>query len=368
MKQYKVGLIGCGVISAHYLRYARDAYSDYFKIVALGDLCVEKAKERAEKYEIPRYGLPESVYEAEDIDIIINLTVPTAHEEVTIKALSCGKHVYTEKPLACSREGMKRIMEAAKKYNRRVGCAPDSFLSAPSQTAKKALEEDWIGAPVGVNAICAMRGNEFHRPDADFFYQQGAGPMMDMAPYYLNLFVSLMGPVDSVQTMSRITWPERTIKVAPRRGEKIQVEVPTYVSTALRFESGVIGTFVNSFDIWATQQPHIEIFGEKGTMVIPDPNRYKGDVLIRRFKDSEWRPMPQFVEYAEYGRGIGIVDMIRSIEADTPHKASAELAYHTTDVILSMDEAGQAGREIAVSSSAAKPCGLWETPETILWK
>lgn len=162
-------------------------------------------------------------------------------------------------------------------------------MSAPAQTAKKLLEEDWIGAPIGVNAICAMRGNEFHRPDADFFYHKGAGPMMDMAAYYLNQMVNLFGGVRSVMTMSKITFPERTIKVPPRRGETITVEVPTYVSSNLRFENGVIATFVNSFDIWSTRQPFIEIYGEKGSMTLPDPNRYVGDVMVRRF-NGEWKP------------------------------------------------------------------------------
>lgn len=368
MKKYRAAIVGCGVIADQYIANAQRVYSDYFEITALTDLDVHKAEAYGEKYGIALCGLPELAYESREIDLIINLTVPNAHEEVTVRALESGKHVYTEKPLATSREGMQHILETAKRTGLRVGCAPDSFLSAPSQTAKKALEEDWIGAPVGANAICAMRGNEYWRPDADFFYHKGAGPMMDMAPYYLNLFVSLLGSVDAVSTMSKITWPERTIKVAPRRGEKIQVEVPTYVSTALRFKSGVIATFVNSFDIWGTQQPYMEIYGEKGTMVIPDPNRYSGEVLVRRFSDHTWRPLPQFVEYADYGRGIGIVDMIQSIEADVPHRASAELAYHTTDVILAMDEAGEAHRELTITTSAEQPSGLWHTPETILWK
>lgn len=368
MRKYNIGIIGCGDISKNYVRHAKEVYFDYFDITAVGDICVEKAQVLAHDFEIPKYGLPEVVYDDPTVDIIINLTVPMAHEEVTVKALESGKHVYTEKPLACTREGMQRIMDTAKRCGKRVGCAPDSFMSAPAQTAKKALEEDWIGAPIGINAICAMRGNEYWRPDADFFYHKGAGPMMDMAPYYLNMFVSLVGAVDSVMTLSKITWPERTIKVPPRRGEKISVEVPTYVSSALRFESGVIATFVNSFDIWATQQPFIEVYGEKGTMVIPDPNNYRGDVLIRRFQDSEWRVLPQFVEYTKYGRGIGIVDMIRSIEAGVPHRASVEMAYHATDVIFAMDEAGESRSEIKIGSTVEKPTGLWNTPETILWK
>ncbi len=287
---------------------------------------------------------------------------------MTLRGLRAGKHVYTEKPLACSREDMRTILRTAEECGKRIGCAPDSFMSAPSQTAKKALEDDWIGEPIGVNAICAMRGNEYWRPDSDFFYKEGAGPMMDMAPYYLNLLVTMLGPVSSVSAAGKITWPQRTIKVAPRRGEKIDVEVPTYVSSTLNFSNGTIATFVNSFDIWATKQPHIEIYGEKGTLVIPDPNRYTGDVYLKRFTDSDWRTLPQFVEYSEYGRGIGIVDMIRAIEDGRPHKADGKLGYHVTDVIFSMDEAIRTGMTVGIESTAEKVEGLWTTPETILWK
>ena len=183
-KIYKVGVIGTGDISTQYLTNAKNVkmFKDYYQIVAVADLVVEKAQAKAAEFGIPKYGLPEIVYNDPEIDIIINLTVPNAHEEVNIKALESGKHVYSEKPLATSREGIKRIMETAERCGKRVGCAPDTFMSAPMQTAKKAIEEDWIGNPIGVNALCPMRGNEFFRSDCDFFYKKGAGPMLDMAP------------------------------------------------------------------------------------------------------------------------------------------------------------------------------------------
>lgn len=368
MKKYRVGIIGCGEICGNYLYYAHQVYFDYYEIVALADLDIERAKKYAEQYGIARYGTPDIVYNGDDIDIVINLTVPKAHEEVTLKALESRKHVYSEKPLGLTREGILKIKATAEKLGLRVGCAPDSFLSAPAQSAKKAIEDDWIGKPIGFSAICPLRGNEFHRPDADFFYKKGAGPMFDMAPYYLNIFISLFGAVDSVMAMGKISFDERTIKAAPRRGEKIKVEVPTFVCSTLRFENGVMGTFTNSFDIWASQTPYIEIYGEKGTMIMPDPNRYQGAVLVRRFNDSEWHALPQFVEYDKYGRGIGVVDMIRAIESGTPHKASTDMAYHCTDIILSMEEAIEKYCEVKVNSTTQKPDGLWNTPETILWK
>ena len=366
MRKYKVGILGCGNIAGNYIDHAQRVFSDYYEVTALGDVSVENAERRASKYGIVKYGPPELVYDDPEIDIVVNLTVPAAHEEVTVRALKAGKHVYTEKPLACSREGMRHILEVAEQCGRRIGCAPDSFMSAPAQTAKKALEDGWIGEPIGVNSICALRGNEYWRPDSDFFYKKGAGPMMDMAPYYLNILVSMLGPVASVAAVGKITWPQRTIKVAPRRGEKIDVEVPTYVSSTMTFADGTIATFVNSFDIWATNQPYIEIFGEKGTLVMPDPNRYKGDVLLKRFEDSDWRVLPQFVEYADYGRGIGIVDMIKAIKEDRPHRANGRLGYHVTDVIFSVAEAIQSGGTVRIESSAEKVPGLWLNPDTIL--
>ena len=367
MRKYNVGIIGCGVISKHYLMFGRDCYSDYFKITAVGDIDVEKARVKAEEYGIPKYGLPEVVYDDPDIDLIINLTVPMVHEEVNIKILESGKHCYSEKPLATTREGIKRIMEVAERVGKRVGCAPDSFMSSPLQAAKKAIEEDWIGRPISVTALCPMRGNEFWRPDPDFFYKKGGGPMLDMAPYYLNTFISLFGPIDSVYSMQNITFPQRTIKVAPRRGEKVDVEVPTHVCSVMRFENGMLGSFVNSFDIWASNTPRIEIHGEKGTMLLPDPNMFVGQVHFKRFRDTEWRPMPLFIEHEKYGRGVGVADMIKCIEKGIPHKASAEMAYHVTDVILTMEEAAEAKCEMKVQSTCAKPAGVYEDQDPILW-
>jgi predicted dehydrogenase len=191
--------------------------------------------------------------------------------------------------------------------------------------------------------------------------------MLDMAPYYLNVMVSLFGSVDSVYSMQKKTFEQRTIKVAPRRGDVIDVEIPTHVCATLSFKNGVIGTFTNSFDIWASQTPKIEIYGEKGSMLLPDPNHFAGPVLVKRLKDEEWRPMIQFMEYDGYGRGVGVMDMIKSIEADKPHKASAELAYHVTDVILTMDEAAEAKKELKVASNVDQPDGCYEDQDPILW-
>lgn len=368
MKKLRLGIMGCGAISEHYLRSARDIFFDTQMVAACADIVPEKAQARAAEFGIAKVLTPEEMLYDPDIDLVVNLTVPKAHEEVIISCLEHGKHVYTEKPLAMSREGAARIQEAARRSGKRVGCAPDSFMSAPMQTAKKLIEDGWIGKVIGVSAMCAMRGNEYWRPDADFFYQKGAGPMFDMAPYYLNVLISLIGPIASVTAQSRITYPQRTIKVPPRRGEKIDVEVPTYVAASFEFQNGVIASFTNSFDIWRTKEPFIELYGEKGTMVLPDPNRYDGEVLISRFKDSQFHVCPQLNEYTDHMRGAGIADMACAIEENRPHRASLEMAIHVSDILAAFDESAEDGMRKTIKSACESPAGLWIGEDTILWK
>lgn len=366
MRRYKVGLVGCGAISRNYAIGARDVFGGSYEIAAAADIAPERARALAEEFNIPRYGTPDIVYGDPDIDIVLNLTVPMAHEEVSMKAIAAGKHVYSEKPLAPTAAAAKRIIDAAAKADVRVACAPDSFLSAPSQSAKKLIEDDWIGKPLAVLAQCTMRGNEFWREDPDFFYKEGGGPMLDMGFYYFNVFISLFGPVESVQGMQKITYPERIVKVGARRGTRIQVEVPTYYAMNFKFRSGVIGTFINTMDTWASSAPFIEVYGQKGTMVIPDPNNYGGDVMVKR-RNEPYRPMPLLVEYAAYRRGIGIADLARSIEEGRPHRASAEMAYHILDVFESLETACREHRDVEITSTVTAPAGLYEDDESELW-
>jgi len=364
MKKLRTGIMGCGEISSHYFKSAKEIYSDFYSVVACADLAEERANSRACEFSVGRVISPDEMMRDDAIDLIINLTVPKAHEQVIISGLENGKHVYTEKPLAMSRLGVEKIIKAAEYSGKRVGCAPDTFMGAPIQTVKKMIETGWIGDIVGFSANCPLRGNEYHRPDVEFFYEKGAGPILDMAPYYLNALVFIMGPVESVTGAGRITWPTRTIKVAPRRGESVPVEVPTYTAAIIQFESGVFGTFTNTFDVWNSKMPNIEIYGEKGTIVLPDPNRYQGDVLISRFQDKTWQICPLLNEYANNMRGAAVADMVRSIDMRAPHRAGLELAAHVTDVMLCMEESINTGGRVRVESSCAPISGLWVGEET----
>ena len=353
-----LGILGCGSISDHYLRGATQVFSNRLTVEACSDLVIDRAKASAKQFHVKKALTFDELLRDEDIDMMVNLTVPKAHFETTMTAITAGKHVYTEKPFALNRKEAAAIIEAANQKGVIVGCAPDTFMSAPVQTAKKLIEENVLGDIVGVNGICPLRGNEFWHPAADFFYQKGAGPIWDMAAYYFNIVVSLFGPFRSVVSMGRKTWETRTYECEERRGDTIKVEVPTHTVGLFELESGLLFNFTNSFDIYSSRTPYLEIYGKIGTLVLPFPNFYQGDVLIS-LKGGEFTPVTQLAGYENFMRGVGIADIDACLQNGKKPLASTELAYHVTDAMCAWEEAIAKGKKIAISSTCAKPEGMW---------
>jgi predicted dehydrogenase len=354
MTKLKTGIIGCGNISGIYLENSQ--WIEAIEIVAVADLFLEAAKAKAEEYNIPKAYTVEEILADSEIDLIINLTIPQAHAEVSLAALEAGKHVYLEKPLAISLVDGNRVLEKAKEKGLLVGCAPDTFLGAGLQTSRKLLDDGWIGEPVAATAFMMGRGPEGWHPNPDFFYQEGAGPLFDMGPYYITTLVHLLGPIRRVTGSSRITLPQRLITSEPKYGQKIDVNIPTHVTSLLDFHNGAIATMVTSFDIFGgSSLPRIELYGTLGTMLIPDPNTFGGPVSIRRHGEENWSEIPLTHGFAENGRGLGVADMAYAIMNSRQHRASGELACHVLETMHSILEASNKGEHITISSSCERP-------------
>lgn len=352
----KIGVVGCGHISGIYLEANRKF--EILDIVACADIDAERAKAQAEKYEIPRTCSVEELLADDEIDIVVNLTVPKAHVEVNLAAIKAGKSVHTEKPLAIAREDGIESLRAAAAKGVRLGAAPDTFLGAGLQTCRKLIDDGAIGEPVAATAFMAWHGPEGWHPDPEFFYQHGGGPMFDMGPYYLTALVHLMGPIRRVTGSTRVTFPERTITSKAKFGRKIKVEVPTHVTGVLDFASGAVATMITSFDIWSHSLPRIEIYGSEGTLFVPDPNTFGGPVYIQRMGASERSEVPLTHGYSENSRGMGVADMAYALRSARPHRCSGELAYHVLDVMHSFQDASDGGRHADVESTCSRPAPL----------
>ena len=351
----KVGIIGCGNISSIYLQM--DAKFPILEVVACADLEMERARAKAAEYDIKAYSVAELLADPE-IEIVVNLTIPTAHTEVANAAVAAGKHPYNEKPIGLDLADTRALLDAAATADLRVGNAPDTFLGGGIQSCRKLIDDGWIGEPLGATAFMTTPGHERWHPDPEFFYKAGGGPMFDMGPYYLTALVSLLGPVRRVTGSTRASYAERIITNGPKYGQRIPVEVATYVTGILDFDSGVIGTILTSFDTWATELPHIEIYGTEGTLSVPDPNTFGGPVRLRRAGADSWSEMPLTHPYTENFRGLGVADMAHAIRSDRPHRANGDLAFHVLDIMCAIHDASDQGTHIELQSSCIRPTPL----------
>ncbi|MFR9708572.1 Gfo/Idh/MocA family protein [Paenibacillus sp. MB22_1] len=348
MTDIQIGIIGCGNISPAYLRHL--AKSDRLKVVALADQFPEKARERAEEFGIENVFTVEEMLRHPKIDLILNLTVPSSHAAINIAALEHGKHVYVEKPLAIHLEDASRMLELAAARHLRVGCAPDTFLGAGLETARKAIQDGLIGRPAAASAFMVSGGPESWHPNPEFFYAEGGGPMFDMGPYYLTALVQLLGPIRRISGSAGSQIPERTIGSGPKAGTPIPVHTPTHYSATLDFVGGAIGTLVTSFDVrGGSMLPRIEIYGTEGTLEVPDPNWFTGEVKLRRAGEETWETLPPVFASGDNERGRGIEEMVQAIQEGREHRASGKLAYHVLEAMHAVARSSKEGRHILLS-------------------
>jgi predicted dehydrogenase len=352
----KIGIIGCGNISNIYLQSGNKF--DILEVVACADIIPERAEAKAKEHNIPKAYTPEALLADPEIEIVVNLTIPRAHAEVSLAAVEAGKSVYSEKPLAINRKAGAQVLERAKARRVRVGCAPDTFLGGGLQTCRKLIDEGSIGQPVAATAFMMSPGHERWHPDPDFFYQKGGGPMFDMGPYYLTALVSILGPVRRVTGSAQIISRERTITSQPKYGQKITVNVPTHVAGILDFAGGAVGTIITSFDVWSAQLPRIEIYGTEGTLNMPDPNTFGGIVQLRRAGENEWYEVPLTHGYTENSRGLGVADMAYALRSGRAHRANGDMAYHVLDIMEAFHDASKEGRHIELNSQCDRPTPL----------
>ena len=338
----KVGIIGCGNISETYFNCQK--IFNNFEIIACADINTEFANESAEKFNIKAQSV-DDILSNKDIDLIINLTIPSAHKEIIINSIKAGKHCFSEKPLAMNMKEGLEIVKISNEKNLYVGCAPDTFLGSAGQNARKLIEDNKIGKIVLGTFNLMSHGMEHWHPNPDFFFKPGAGPVFDVGVYYITQLINLIGPVKSISSISGTATQERTITSEPRNGEKIIVETPTTLMGSLEFHNSAKIQFFCSWDVWKHKHSTIELYGLEGSMIVPDPNFFSGDILISN-KDQDWQTINNdsmllgipnktdndSTKIANY-RGIGLSDMIQAIQNQRQARCSLDLSIHVLEVM-----------------------------------
>ena len=356
----KAGLIGCGNISGAYLR--NNGVFPHMRIVKCASRRYESALATAEQFALQAVTVDELLRDPE-IDVILNLTPPAVHVELNLRALEAGKHVYTEKPFAITREDGLKVLNLAREKGLRAGCAPDTFLGGGHQTCRKLIDSSAVGKITGGCAVMAYRGPESWHPNSGFYYKKGGGPLMDMGPYYITALVNLLGPVKSVAGFGNRAVDVRTGSGA-NEGRTYPVEVDTYIAAVLEFASGAVVNLTMSFDVFRLSEQMtncIELWGVDGAIRTPDPNWFSGEIRVANARSGPgWETPENAFPYNDNMRLIGLADMAAGIELSRPHRCSAELAFHVTDVMCSILEAAEQRRTVAIASTCTRPAQLRE--------
>lgn len=364
METVKIGIVGCGMISDAYFSAAKKFNN--LEVAACADSIPERAAAKKEQYGVQNITI-EELLAGKDIEIVLNLTPPQVHSKIALATLNAGKHAYSEKPFGVDEADAAKVIALAKEKGLRVGCAPDTFLGAGQQTARKLVDDGWIGKPIAGTAIVMGRGPE-KWPHAPFFYDYGAGPMLDLGPYYITALVNLLGPARSVIAVTAKGSDFRTMgaAVAPQYQHlyqpfgKYPINVTTHLTGVVEFQCGALITVITSFECYRHGHNPIELYGSEGSMQIPDPNTFGGPVRVYRKGDrnSDWKDVPLTHIYSENSRSIGVADMAHALRSGRRHRANGQLANHVLEIMLAFDKSSRLGAKVELKTTCERPEAL----------
>ncbi|MFN4155982.1 MAG: Gfo/Idh/MocA family protein [Paracoccaceae bacterium] len=367
MTSMGLGIIGCGNISSAYLRLA--PLFKGLEVRAVADMNMDTARARGAEFNVAAQSVDDLLANP-DVDVVINLTIPDAHYAVTRRILEAGKHAYSEKPLVLTLDEGESLRALAAANGLAVGCAPDTFLGGAHQQARAVLDEGKIGELTAGCAAVLNHGMEHWHPNPDFFFLPGAGPMLDLGPYYIANLINLLGPVRRVGALTSSAQSERTISNGPRNGETVPVKTPTNIHALLEFHNGATINLSTSWDVWHHKRNHFELYGTEGTLYVPDPNFFGGEVQIGGRDGTlttlaPWdhpfgvpnQEHPKNGPQANY-RTAGLADMVQALLTGRDARCSLERTLHGVEVMTACLASGESGEFVTLTTTCSRPDAL----------
>lgn len=353
MERTKIAFVGVGNISGIYLKNLTTVFNKEIEIVGVCDLIPERVAEAQKDYDVGKvYPTYADLLADDEVEIVLNLTRPNEHFDITLAGLKAGKHVYSEKPLATDFEQGKILKAYAAEHGLMLGGAPDTFLGGGIQTCRKLIDDGYIGDVVGATAVLLGSGHESWHPGPEFYYQIGGGPMLDMGPYYVTALANLLGPAVSVMGRAKTTYPKRLITSQPLAGTYIDVEVPTHYTGIIDYKSGAVGTIITSFDVqYARFGRYIEVMGSEGTLRVPDPNDFGGAIRLLRAGSSEFVEIPICRPYTDNSRGLGLADMAKAIRTGRQHRANVDLTCHVLEILTGFEKSSNENKTVMLETT-----------------
>jgi predicted dehydrogenase len=365
-KELGVGILGCGNISTTY--FALSPLFKGIKVLACADINPVAAQAKAKEYGVKAQTV-EELLANDEIDVIVNLTIPDAHFAVSKAILQAGKHVYSEKPLTVTLDQGKELQALGREKGLAIGCAPDTFLGGAHQLARAYIDEGGVGRITSGTCHVMSPGMEMWHPNPGFFFLNGGGPILDLGPYYIANLINFLGPVKRVAALTTMANPTRTVTSEPLKGTIIPVETPNNMHALLVFVDGATITLSASWDVWSHRHANMELYGTEGSIYVPDPNFFGGVVEASgRNKDiaplKDWdHPFGKANQEHPNGpranyRTAGLADMAMALIEGRDIRCSIDRALHGVDVMTSILKSGAEGNFVATTTTCTKPAAL----------
>jgi predicted dehydrogenase len=364
-----MAIIGCGYIADSYC----NTLFQYPELQLLG--VMDRDKTRSDKfstyYSVPNYSSLEEVLTDPRVDLVVNLTNPRSHFEVSKACLEAGKHVYSEKPLAMSFPEAAQLVNLAKQKGCQISSAPSRILAETAQTLWKALREDVVGT---VRVVYAeMDHGLTHRmryqkwlsksgipwPYKDEFE---VGCTVEHAEYAIRLLTAIFGRVESVTAFSSCQIPDKETDIP------LEIVAPDFSVACMKFRSGVVARLTCS--IIAHPNRTFKVIGDEGIVFTEDISKPRSPVYIqrrltirRRTILTPWKtkyPMVSPADQQSQGRTsrarevdfcLGIAEMASALKKGRPSRLDASYCLHTTEVMLAIQNAGDGSSAYKVTTS-----------------
>jgi predicted dehydrogenase len=374
MEPVRTGVLGVGDISAVYLNaISRSPAVDLCRVAS-------RNAERAEKVAAAFGAVGSDVADllADDsIEMIVNLTPAIAHDELNAAIIAAGKHVYSEKPFALSERVASQLAAEAARKGVLIGSAPDTLYGCSHQAARRAFDAGAIGREVFGMSFIGLPGLEMFHPNPAAFYRAGGEPPFDVGPYYIAMWINLLGPVRRVYSASNSGRDERVIRRGPLAGQRFAVEEDSTFNAILEFDTASV-SLVLSLDVVSPMLRPGELFGSDGILTLADPMFFSGEASVTTLGGA---PQPldtaglAFSQpnrrnhvgepVADY-RGVGLVDLALAIRTGRQHRTAADFIVHSVEVMEAVAIAARTHQAVTLKTTCARPDVLDSTADAQL--
>jgi predicted dehydrogenase len=353
MKQaaLRVGIVGVGdVLSAYMSTAGQLQRQGLIQVVAA---CGRTAKRKAEVQQAHGVSWFTTDYRelvgSPEIDLVLVLSPAQTHGEIASAALRAGKHVLVEKPMATSLAEAASLVDLARQSPGHLFCAPFTLLSPTYQAIAGQLRHGAIGRVLSARGLYGWAGPWW----AEWFYQRGAGVIVDFGVYNLTSLTGLLGPARRVAAATAIAIPERNIVDAAGVSRRVRVEAEDNAQVLLDFGAGVMAAVTTGFTIQRYRRPALELYGVEGTLQMLGDDWAPQGYELWQNSTGAWKVYYETDPFWSWTDGLR--HLVACIGSNAPPLVTPEHAYHVLEIMLKAKIAAKEGMAQPVESTFSLP-------------